>query len=79
MKEQRRVPVAMDAKAEGEMLERAGLAALAKRRASGQIFTYELDGWVVQEHPGGVIERLAPADEFKAANFPFPGFVEPKR
>jgi len=60
-------------------IEQAALKALARRRTSGQILTYELDGWVVQEYPGGRIERLATVDQFKAADFPYPGFVAPSR
>ncbi len=59
--------------------EAAAAKSLALRRASGEILTYRLDGWMVQEHPGGRIERLAPFDEFRAEDFPYPGFVEPKR
>lgn len=64
---------------ECEALERAAQKALAMRRASGEILTYNLDGWVVQEHPGGRIERLAPVDQFRAEDFPYPGFTPPKR
>ena len=60
-------------------LEAASKKALAMRRASGAILTYNLDGWVVQEHPGGRIERLAPIGQFRADDFPYPGFTPPKR
>jgi hypothetical protein len=65
--------------AEREAVERAAQNALAQRRASGEILTYHLDGWVVQEHPGGRIERLAPVGEFRADDFPYPGFTPPSR
>ena len=38
----------------------------------GEVLTYDLDGWVVQEHPDGRIERLAPVGQFRAADFPHP-------
>ena len=60
-------------------LKQAAIKALALRRASGAILTYELDGWVVQEHPGGRIEHLAPVGQFRAADFPYPGFTPPVR
>lgn len=60
-------------------IDLAAAKALARRRASGEILTYHLDGWVVQEHPGGRIERLAPIGEFRAEDFPYPGFVAPAK
>ena len=60
-------------------LERASKKALAMRRASGEILTYHLDGWVVQEYPGGRVERLAPVGQFRAEDFPYPGFVPPPK
>jgi len=60
-------------------LKQSAIKGLAHRRASGEILTYELDGWVVQEHPGGRIERLAPVGQFRAADFPYPGFTPPAR
>ena len=63
---------------EREALEAASRKALARRRASAEISTYSLDGWVVQEHPGGRIERLARVGEFRAADFPYPGFTPPQ-
>jgi len=65
--------------AESAALDQAAIKGLARRRASGAILTYELDGWVVQEHPGGRIERLAPVGQFRAADFPYPGFTPPSR
>ncbi len=65
--------------AESAALKQAAIKGLARRRASGEILTYELDGWVVQEHPGGRIERLAPVGQFRAADFPIPGFTPPSR
>ena len=64
---------------ESRALEEAARRALARRLASGAVLTYELDGWMVEEHPGGRIERLAPAGEFRAAAFPYPGFTPPAR
>lgn len=58
-------------------LDRAAANSLAQRRASGQIMTYESDGWVVREYPGGRIERLARAGEFRVADHPYPGFTPP--
>lgn len=73
-------PVAGSAmmQAERDALEAASRNALARRRASREISTYELDGWIVQEHPGGRIERLAQAGEFHAADFPYLGFMPPQ-
>jgi len=77
MNEQRRAAGSALMQAESEALDRAAQNALAQRRASGEILTYELDGWVVQEHPGGRIERLAPIGQFRAKDFPYPGFTPP--
>jgi hypothetical protein len=55
-----------------EAIEQAGAASLAARIARGEIMTYVADGWVVREFPGGRIERLAPAAEFRAEDFPYP-------
>lgn len=64
---------------ESASLKRAASNALAQRRASGEILRYKLDGWMVQEHPGGQVERLAPFNQFRAADFPYPGFTPPSR
>ena len=64
---------------ERRVLEEASQKALAQRLASGAVLIYDLDGWVVQEHPGGRIKRLAPIGEFRAADFPCPGFTPPER
>ncbi len=58
-------------------LEEASQKALARRLASGTVLTYDLDGWVVEEYPDGRIKRLAPTGEFRAADFPYPGFTPP--
>lgn len=58
-------------------LERAAQNSLAQRRASGAILSYELDGWMVREHPGGRIERLAPIGQFRVEDHPHPGFTPP--
>lgn len=58
-------------------LDRAAANSLAQRRASGEIMTYGLDGWMVREFPGGRIERLCPIDDFRVADHPHPGFPPP--
>ncbi len=63
--------------AEREALDRAAQKALEQRRAEGEIMTYHLDGWMVREFPGMRIERLCPLEEFRADDFPYPGFKEP--
>ena len=63
---------------ESKALAEASSKALARRRASGAVLLYDLNGWVVYEHPGGRIEQLAPVGEFRAADFPYPGFTPPK-
>ena len=65
--------------AECDALEAASRKALEQRRASGEILTYHLDGWVVREHPGQRIERLAPIGEYRNQDFPYPGFTPPSR
>ena len=64
---------------ECEALEAASRKALAQRRASSEVLTYELDGWVVREHPGQRIERLAPIGQYSNQDFPYPGFTPPLR
>lgn len=53
-----------------ENIQRAAEIALEKRRASGEIMTYHLDGWVVREYPGQRVVRLAPIGEFRSEDFP---------
>ncbi len=60
--------------AERYALETAAQKALALRRADKEILTYELDGWVVREHPGHRIERLAPIGQYRNELFPYPSF-----
>ena len=79
MNEQVRVAGSAMMQAGRAALQHAAEKALAKRRASGEILTYELEGWVVQEHPGGRIERLAPIGQFRNENCPYPGFTPPAR
>ena len=79
MNEQMRVAGSAMMQAERAALQRAAEKALAQRRASGEILTYELEGWVVREHPGQRIERLAPVDQFRNEDFPYPGFTPPAR
>ena len=38
----------------------------------GEILFYALEGWMVREYPGGRIERLCPAEQFRAADFHCP-------
>lgn len=54
-------------------ISRRSAAALADRRARGEIMTYLLDGWVCREFPGQRVVRLCRLEEFKAADYP----VEP--
>ena len=79
MNEQMRVAGSAMMQAQRVALQRAAEKALAMRRASGEILTYELEGWIVQEHPGGRIERLAPTDQFRNEDHPYPGFTPPAR
>ena len=65
--------------AERRALAEAAQRSLEQRRASGAILSYNLDGWVVREHPGGRIEQLAPIDQFRAADFPYPVPAPPGR
>lgn len=53
-------------------IERRSLAALADRRARGEIMTYHLDGWVVREFPGMRIVRLCREEDFRAEDHPYP-------
>ena len=55
-----------------EAVEAAGHAGRAWRVARGEIMTFVVDGWVVREFPGGRIERLAPVEEFRGEDFPYP-------
>ena len=68
-----RLPVAPgSAWASFEAVEEAARAARAYRVASSEVMTYVANGWVVREHPGGRIERLAPIAEFRDEDFPYP-------
>ena len=60
------------ARASFEAVEEAARAARACRVASSEVVTYVVNGWVVREHPGGRIERLAPIAEFRDVDFPYP-------
>jgi len=77
MNEQMRVAGSAMMQAERAALQRAAEKALAKRRASSEILIYELEGWVVQENPGGRVERLALIDQFRNEDRPYPGFTPP--
>ena len=79
MNEQKRVAGSAMMQAERVALQRAAENSLARRRANGEVMTYELDGWVVREHPGQRIERLAPIGQFRNEDFPYPGFTPPSR
>ena len=79
MNEQLPLAGSAEMQAERRALEEAAQRSLEQRRASGAILSYNLDGWVVREHPGGRIERLAPVGQFRAADFPYPGFTPPTR
>lgn len=79
MNEQTRPAVPTTMEEESAALELAAQRALAMRRASGEILTYHLDGWVVREFPGGRIERLAPIGQYRNEDFPYPGFEPPQR
>ena len=79
MSKQMRVAGSAMMQAERAALQRAAEKALAKRRANGEILTYELEGWVVQEYPGGRLERLAPIDWFRDEDTPCSRFSSPAR
>jgi hypothetical protein len=55
-----------------EGIEERAAASLAQRRANGEVMTYVLDGWMVREWQNQRIERLCPADRFKAEDYPQP-------
>ncbi|AQT05865.1 hypothetical protein [Acetobacter persici] len=55
-----------------EAIHIAGERARVARAASGEIMTYVQKGWVVREFPGGRVERLAPLEEFRDEDFPYP-------
>jgi len=54
-------------------ISRRSAAALADRRARGEIMTYAEDGWVYREYPGRRVAKLCRLEDFKAADYP----VEP--
>lgn len=60
-------------------MERAAAVSSEQRRATGEVLTYQLDGWMVRESPGGRIERLCPVEAFRAADYPQPGFTPPTK
>jgi hypothetical protein len=53
-------------------IEERAAASLAQRRANCEVMTYVVDGWMVREWPNQRIERLCPADRFKAEDYPLP-------
>jgi hypothetical protein len=56
--------------AESEELTRRSRAALADRRARGEIMTYVRDGWVFREYPGQRVERICLLEDYRAADHP---------
>lgn len=56
-----------------EAVEEAAQEARAERLSRGEVMTYVLDGWVMREYPGRLIERLAPLADFRDEDFPYPG------
>jgi hypothetical protein len=53
-------------------IEERAAASVSQRRASGEVMTYIIDGWVVREWPNRRVERLCPVDRFKAEDYPQP-------
>jgi hypothetical protein len=53
-----------------ERTEQAAARALEHRLTSGEVLTYQQDGWVVREWPGGRVERLCRSEDFLAGDFP---------
>ena len=66
------LPTPHPAWASFEAVAEAAQAARICRVATGEVMTYVVDEWVVREHPGGRIERLAPLDDFRDEDFPYP-------
>ena len=65
-----RIPTLGQAYLSRENMAQAAQNALEQRRASGEIMTYELDGWIVREYPGQEIVRLARVGELRAEDHP---------
>ncbi len=59
--------------AESEEMTRRSLAALAERRARGEIMTYVENGWVYREHPGQRIDRLCRLEDFEPDDYKIAG------
>jgi len=59
--------------AESEDLTRPSRAALAERRARGEIMTYVRDGWVFREYPGQRMEHICLLEDYRAADHPTAG------
>jgi hypothetical protein len=55
---------------ESEEMTRRSAAALADRRARGEIMTYVEEGWVFREFPGQRVVKLCRLEEFKAVDYP---------
>ncbi len=58
---------------EAEELTRRSRAALAERRALGEIMTYVEDGWVFREYPGQRVERLCRLEDFEPDDYKIAG------
>ncbi len=55
---------------ESEEMTRRSAAALADRRARGEIMTFVEEGWVFREFPGQRVVKLCRLEEFKAVDYP---------
>jgi len=54
---------------ESEEMSRRSAAALADRRARGEIMTFEEDGWVYREYPGQRVVRLCRLEDFEPDDY----------
>jgi len=54
---------------ESEEMSRRSAAALADRRARGEIMTFEEDGWVYREFPGQRVVRLCRLEDFEPDDY----------
>ncbi len=55
-----------------DAVEEAAHAARACRIATGEVMTDVVEDWVVREHAGGRIERLAPLADFRDEDVFYP-------
>jgi hypothetical protein len=58
---------------ESEEIMRRSAAALADRRARGEIMTYLEDGWVYREYPGMRVVRICRLEDYRAEDHPTAG------